>query len=332
MTPDRFFSLLLALRTREAVTTPDLAAQLGVSVRTVLRDLRWLEDAGFPLLIQRGRWGGVTLLPGGPFDTARLTPEERDHLALYGLDDAQREQLGAAGGSRRAHRKVGARLGPAPGGGALPLSAVVTTDNRPWFFRDAEGQPPAALVADVRRGVRLRIRYRSARDAEASWRVVDPYGLLAKAGRWYLVADAAGRPRLYALERLAGWEPLRAARRLRDGATLRGVAAELTERWENPDAYPIHALIDADQRDRARRILGRQLTVEGGEGGEGGEGERGGDGSGRRPARLRITVRGRSVEDVRRLLAFGATVTVTGPPEARERMRQLAAEILRAHS
>lgn len=315
MTPDRFFSLLVALQSRETTTTADLAAQVGVSVRTVLRDLRWLQDAGFPLLIRRGRCGGVTLLPGGRFDTSRLTPNERDHLALHGLDDRQREQLGDVADARRAHRKVRQALRPS-NTAVLLLSSVVTTDNRPWFSPDAEGLPPAALVGDLRRGVRLRIRYRRSEESEATWRVVDPYGLLAKAGRWYLVADSAGRPRLYALERLVGWEPLRAARRLRPDATLESVAAKLTARWENPEAFRIDAELDVDQLGRAKRILGRRLAVRGATGAR----------------RVGITVTGRDVEDVRLLLQFGDSVTVTGPAEARDRIRQLATRILREHS
>ncbi|HWS32576.1 MAG TPA: WYL domain-containing protein [Actinoplanes sp.] len=315
MTPDRFFSLLLALQSRETTTTTDLAAEAGVSVRTVLRDLQWMQEAGFPLLIRRGRWGGVTLLPGGTLDTSRLTPEERDHLALYGLDDTQREQLGATGGARRAYRKMGSvpRLPPA---GTLPLSAVVTADNRQWFSRDADGLPPAALVGDLRSGLRLRIHYRRSTDTGATWRVVDPYGLLAKAGKWYLVADSAGRPRLHALERITGWKPLRTVRRLRPGATLDGVAAELTAHWEKPGSYPIHADLDANQLSRARRILGRRLTIR-----DTVEAET-----------VRITVAGRDVEDIRLLLQFGGGITVTAPAEAREHLRRLAAEILQQYS
>ncbi|WP_320776336.1 helix-turn-helix transcriptional regulator [Streptomyces sp. CRN 30] len=320
MTPDRFFSLLLALQSRQTTTTADLAAQVGVSVRTVLRDLRWLQEAGFPLLVRRGRTGGVTLLPGGRLDAARLTPDERDHLALHGLDDQQREQLGAAGQTRRAHQKVRSVLRPSVVDG-LPLSAVVTTDNRPWFLRDAESEdlPSAALVSDLRRGVRLRVRYRRSEENAPTWRVVDPYGLLAKAGRWYLVADCAGRPRLHALERLSEWEALRVPRRLRPEATLNSVAAQLTASWESPDGpdtVRIHAELDADQLDRARRILGRRLTVQ--------------DAVDSR--RVRITLSGRNVDDVRMLLQFGDRVTVTGPPAARERVRQLAAELLRTHA
>ncbi|MCT9140968.1 helix-turn-helix transcriptional regulator [Streptomyces violarus] len=315
MTPDRFFSLLLALQSRETTTTAELAAQVGVSVRTVLRDVQWLQEAGFPLLIRRGRWGGVTLLPGGLLDTSRLTPTERDHLALYGLDDAQREQLGAMADAQRAHQKVRSALRPSSTG-ALPLSAVVTTDNSPWFSRDAEGLPPAALVGDLRRGVRLRIRYRRSEETEPTWRIIDPYGLLAKAGRWYLVADSAGRPHLHALERLVDWEPMRAVRRLRPGATLDGVAAELTARWENPDTFQIHAELDRDQLGRARRILGRRLTVRDAEGAR----------------RVSIAVVGQNVEAVRLLLQFGDSVTVTGPEEARERIRQLTRQILQKYS
>lgn len=315
VTPDRFFSLLLALQSRETTTTADLAAQVGVSVRTVLRDVQWLQEAGFPLLIRRGRWGGVTLLPGGLLDTSRLTPNERDHLALYGLDDMQREQLGAAADTERAHQKVRSRLRPS-NTGALPLSAVVTTDNRPWFSRDSEGMPPAALVGDLRRGVRLRICYRQSEEIEAMWRVTDPYGLLAKAGRWYLVGDSAGRPRLHALERLVDWEPMRAARRLRPDTTLDSVAAQLTARWENPKAFQIHAELDLDQLSQARRILGRRLTIQGTAGAR----------------RVSITITGRDVEDVRPLLQFGDSVTVTGPVEAREGIRQLATQILQKYS
>jgi predicted DNA-binding transcriptional regulator YafY len=269
VTPDRFFSLLLTLQSRETTTTADLAAQVGVSVRTVLRDLQWLQEAGFPLLIRRGRWGGVTLLPGGTLDTSRLTSSERDHLALHGLDDRQREQLGAAAGTRRAHQKMRSTLG------------LSNTDVLP-----------------------------------ATWRVIDPYGLLAKAGRWYLVADSAGRPHLHALERIVGWEPMRAARRMRPDVTLESVASELTAHWENPEALQIHAELDSSQLSRARRILGRRLTIRGTAGAQ----------------RVRITVTGRELEDVRLLLQFGDSVTVTGPAEARERIRQLAAQILQTYS
>ena len=109
---------------------------------------------------------------------------------------------------------------------------------------------------------------------------------------------------------------MRAARRLRPEANLGSVAAELTTRWENPEAFQIHAEIDSDRLSRARRILGRRLTVQ----------------DTPEAQRVRITVTGQDVEDVRLLIQFGASVTVTAPAEARERIRELATGILQEYS
>lgn len=313
MTPDRFFALLLALQSREVLTAGELADQAGVSVRTVLRDLQWLQEAGFPLVVQRGRRGGVRLLPGGSLDTSRLTPIDRDHLSLNGLDDEQRFELGAASDARRAREKIAARRNSAT---PLPISDVVTTDNRPWFGPERRGTEPSALIGDVRRGVRLRVRYRRSEAAVPVWQLVDPYGLLAKAGRWYLVADRSGVARLYSLERLVDWRATRVPRRLRSGRTLEGVARELTARWEELDSFQIHAVLDAYQLDRAHRILGSRLTVR-----DSGRGDR-----------VAIAVACRELEDVRQLLPFAGNLAVTDPPEVRDRIRELAAELLGRYS
>ncbi|GAA1679800.1 YafY family protein [Glycomyces endophyticus] len=308
MTPDRFFSLLLALQTRPETTVAALAAETGVSDRTVMRDLRWLQDAGFPVLMRRGRYGGVSMLPGGGLDTARLTPGEREHLALTGLDGDQRRRLGVAEVSGRALRKVS---GSGPPDDLIAVGDLVVSDNRPWFGPEPAGTSPAALVGDLRRGVRLRVRYE--REGEAArWRTVDPYGLLAKGGRWYLVADEEGEPALLNLQRIARWEPLRAARRLRPGARLAAVAAELTSGWESAGDLEVRLRFQEYQVGRARRLLGSRLTI--------GEAEE----DGWRPAVLRCRV----LEDVRQLLAFGDTATVLGPPEAVARVRELARQIL----
>src|SRR6185503_13916586 len=58
-------------------------------------------------------------------------------------------------------------------------------DPDPWFERD-EPVPHLPLLQDaVWAGERLRIGYRR-RDGQVSERVVEPYGLVAKAGVWYL--------------------------------------------------------------------------------------------------------------------------------------------------
>ncbi|MCC3763163.1 WYL domain-containing protein [Glycomyces sp. TRM65418] len=136
---------------------------------------------------------------------------------------------------------------------------------------------------------------------------------MAKGGRWYLVADELGEPRLLNLRRIDRWEPLDTPRRLRAGARLADVAAALTSGWESAGGLEIRLLVQAHQVERAERMLGNRLSL----------GAR--DEHGRTSAVLRC----RELEDVRQLLAFADSVTVLDPPEARARLKELASQILR---
>ncbi|MFJ4416540.1 helix-turn-helix transcriptional regulator [Streptomyces sp. NPDC088925] len=312
MTPDRFFSLMLLLASRDAVTTQELASALGVSLRTINRDLNWLRDAGLPVIAQRGRLGGVTMLPGPGLDLTRLTPGERDHLSLAGLDEKQRAELNASVESQRALSKIAAAQ-PRRVDELLPLTDVVHVDSRPWLQPRASGTTPASLIGPVRQGRRLRIEYDSTRESYPRELVVDPYGLFAKAGIWYLVADCAQVPRMYRLERITTWREVDQPRRIRENQTLATVAAALVDQWEHHHAIEVSATIDQTQIERARRILGQRLVVQ--------------DDHEEAITGLRVTIRFPRLEDVRTLLPFGSAITVHGPAEARAHLRDLATDL-----
>lgn len=302
---------MLLLASRDAVTTQELASALGVSLRTVTRDLNWLRDAGLPVTAQRGRLGGVTMLPGSGFDLTRLTPGERDHLSLAGLDEKQRAELDASVESRRALSKIAAAR-PRRIDELLPLTEVVHVDSRPWFKARTSGTTPASLIGPVRRGRRLRIEYDSPRESCPRDLVVDPYGLVAKAGIWYLVADCARVPWMYRLERITTWKEVDQPRRIREGQALATVAAALVEQWEHDHAIEVSATIDQTQIERARRILGQRLVQDDHEESTSGH---------------RVRIRFPNLEDVRTLLPFGSTITVHGPAEARAHLLDLATNI-----
>jgi predicted DNA-binding transcriptional regulator YafY len=302
---------MLLLASRDAVTTQELASALGVSLRTITRDLNWLRDAGLPVTAQRGRLGGVTMLPGSGLDLTRLTPDERDHLSLTGLDDKQRAELDPSAESRRALSKIGATR-PRRAHELLPLTDVVHVDSRPWLqTRDAD-TTPASLIGPVRRGRRLRIEYDSPHESCPRILVVDPYGLLAKAGTWYLVADCARVPRMYRLERITAWTTVDQPRRIRENQTLATVAAALVDQWEHHQAIEVSATIDQNQIERARRIFGRRLVQDDHEASDTGH---------------KVTIRFPHLEDVRALLPFGSAITVHGPTEARAHLSNLATDL-----
>ncbi|MET9080810.1 WYL domain-containing protein [Streptomyces sp. NPDC004237] len=311
MTPDRFFNLMLLLASRDAATTQELASALGVSLRTITRDLNWLRDAGLPVTAHRGRLGGVTMLPGSGFDLTRLTPGERDHLSLTGLDEKQRAELDASAESRRALAKIVA-VQPRRVHELLPLTDVVHVDSRPWRQARASGTTPASLIGALRQGRRLRIEYDSTRASRPRDLVVDPYGLFAKAGTWYLVADCARVPRMYRLERITTWKEIDRPRRIREDQTLATVAAALIDQWEHNHAIEVSATIDQTQIERAQRIFGQRLVLDDHEDSATGH---------------KVTIRFLHLEDVRALLPFGSAITVHGPAEARAHLRDLATDL-----
>ncbi len=77
-------ALLFVLQRRSAATVPALAAELGVSERTMHRDLAALRDAGVPLWTETGRHGGVRLTDGWRSNLDGLTAREAVSLFAMG--------------------------------------------------------------------------------------------------------------------------------------------------------------------------------------------------------------------------------------------------------
>src|SRR5690625_759341 len=86
--------LLLLLQTRQRMTTTELAERLEVSRRTVLRDVEALSMAGVPVYAERGRNGGIVLLPGAWLNASHLEPGELEALFVAGLDGEHLERHG----------------------------------------------------------------------------------------------------------------------------------------------------------------------------------------------------------------------------------------------
>jgi predicted DNA-binding transcriptional regulator YafY len=193
---DRLVCLVLLLQARGRMTARDLARELGVSVRTVYRDLAGLSAAGVPVLADAGPGGGCQLLDGYRFPLRGLRPEEAEALLILGVPDALAE-LGLDAAARAAHRQIrvttGLDRGAAGSGGRPPpgpgrAAALVHLDLPRWF-RSPEQLPHLRVLAEaVRAGRLLEFRYRDG----ARPRIVAPLGLVNKAGTWYLVAVPRG--------------------------------------------------------------------------------------------------------------------------------------------
>ncbi len=209
---DRLVSLVLLLRQRGQLTAATLARELEVSTRTVLRDVEALSAAGVPVYAERGRHGGFSLLPGFRTELTGLTPDEALALLIAGSRrGAQVFGLGSALAS--AMLKVVDALPEslrATAAGAVER-LLVDPETDLLSRRLVEDEVTDAVAAEVRRAVlaghRLRLHYAAA-DQPATWRTVDPVGLVTVRDRGYLLAIRSGEDRTYRLSRVLAAQEL----------------------------------------------------------------------------------------------------------------------------
>jgi predicted DNA-binding transcriptional regulator YafY len=219
---DRLLSLVLLLRHRGRMTATQLARELEVSSRTVMRDVEALSAAGIPVYAERGRDGGFALLPGFTTDLTGLTHDEALAL-LTAQSRATPEALGLGPAFAAAVRKVIAAMPDSARRTAVDAADRVLAGQAGWLSEPEADAHLAAVRRAVFAGRRLRLRY-AARDEPARWRTVDPVGLVEAGGRWYLLATRDGAERTYRLSRVEAVEEV-------DEPAHRGPDVDLEEVW-----------------------------------------------------------------------------------------------------
>ena len=204
----RLVSTLLLLQNRGRMTATELAGELEVSVRTVYRDVESLSSAGIPVYADRGPDGGYQLLDGYRTKLTGLTSEEADTLFLAGVPDAAAE-LGLGAELAAAQLKLEASLAPELRERAARIRQRFHLDAPSWF-RELDAVPHlSGVAAAVWNQQRVRVRYLGAGSKpKQSHSVLEPLGVVCKAGVWYLVAACGGKPRTYRVGRIVELEIL----------------------------------------------------------------------------------------------------------------------------
>lgn len=89
MQTSRLFEILYILLNKQRVTAGELANQLGVSRRTICRDIDALSVAGIPIYTEKGKGGGISLLPNFVLNKSILSEQEQNEIlsALHGLSN-----------------------------------------------------------------------------------------------------------------------------------------------------------------------------------------------------------------------------------------------------
>jgi predicted DNA-binding transcriptional regulator YafY len=232
MRASRLINLLLLLQTRGQMTAAELADELEVSERTIHRDIEALSAAGVPVYALRGPHGGVTLVDGYRTRLTGMTGEEAEALFLSGVPGPAAE-LGLGTVMAAARLKVLAALPPELRSRASRLVERFHLDVTGWFHTGEDTPMLPVLSEAVWESMRLDVVYQ--RNDLPVERVLEPLGLVLKAGIWYLVASSDGQIRTYRVARFR--RAVSRQERFERSATF-----DLASYWaESTAAYEEHA-------------------------------------------------------------------------------------------
>lgn len=202
----RLLQMLSLFTSRPQWTGNELADRMGITTRTVRRDIAQLREIGYPIEADAGRAGGYRLGVGGRLPPLLLTDDEAVAVAVGLRAATSRGVAGDDEAAVAAMAKLEQVLPPALRERVAALRDVTV------LVRE-RGEPlvdPDVLVTiaqGCRRAERLRFEYRAGDGAETSRRV-EPYGLVNMIRRWYAVVYDLDRDdwRTFRVDRMSGVE------------------------------------------------------------------------------------------------------------------------------
>jgi predicted DNA-binding transcriptional regulator YafY len=316
-TSTRTLRLLSLLQAKRYWPGGELADRLGVSPRTLRRDVDRLRELGYPVEAQRGVDGGYQLAAGAVLPPLVVDDEEAVALAVGLQAAAQGPVDGIAESSVRALAKV---VQVMPGRLRRRVEALAAmTVPAAWDEGTRAALDPAVLTTIAlacRDSERIRFAYTAANGAQST-RYVEPHRLVSLGRRWYLVGYDLDRQdwRSFRLDRLS--EPAGSGARFRpralpaeDAAAF--VQAGISSAW---NTYEVEAVVDAPA-DQVRARIGRWATV---------------DPAGDDHCRVRMSTD--SLDwPLMALGTVGAEFSVVSPPELVDQVRDWGGRFLRAAS
>ncbi|WP_062217933.1 YafY family protein [Streptomyces sp. NBRC 109706] len=319
---DRLLSTLLLLQQRDLVPASELAQRPEVSVRTVYRDVEALSAAGIPVYAERGRYGGIRLLPGFRTDMTGLTTDEARALFVL-VGQSAHSDLGLDRALASALRKMMNALPSAHRPAAELTSRRILIAPDRWLAGPQEETDMESLHTAVLTDRRLQVDYRHSGHTTYTRYTIDPYGLVSKAGTWYLIADQKGKPRLLRADRIRQTTVTAEPVQRRTGVELTQAWEDLRQKVEDRTSgiriviRVRHSRLDMVQRITAAHIL-RRLEDEPP------------DTKGEIWTRLEMVYP--VPPAVRQLLQFGTDVEVVKPPEAVRELKRTAERVAKTYT
>lgn len=252
MRAERLLSILMALQRGHALTAGELAQRLGVSIRTIFRDIDALSAMGVPVYTESGRGGGIRLMEGYSSDLTGLSSGEAEALALI----ASPASVGVRGltmPTLTALDKLAAAVPSMHQLRAQHARGRLLFDTKPWFRSLAASPHLDQLRSCIWKNECIDISYQRSDGEYKNYRV-EPYALVVKVDTWYLIGFVKRETRVFRISRLLTIAPSGAIFTRNEGFDLQKFWNGWCESFERnpPRKFSIEIKISARGR---RRLL-----------------------------------------------------------------------------
>ena len=297
---DRLIGILSVLLQEEKTTAPALAERFEVSKRTINRDIENLCKAGIPIRTTQGTGGGISIMDGYRMDRTLLTSKDMQ-MILAGL-----RSLDSVSGNSY----YGQLMEKIQAGSSKFVSGrdSILIDLSSWYRDSLE--PKIGTIQDAIEDRHL-VTFRYYAPAGESERAVEPYYLVFRWSSWYLWGWCRDRKdyRLFKLNRMDDVRKSEEAFDCREAPM-----PDLSNEKIFPGKIAVKALFAPDMKWRLVEDFGPDCVTESEDG------------------KLLFTAKYTDMENlITWLLTYGDKAEILEPREAREKIAQIAQNMVRIY-
>lgn len=195
----RLAAIVTQLQSKQLVTARDIANKHQISIRTVYRDIRTLEQSGIPIITEEGR--GYSIMPGYHLPPVMFTEAEAlalittEQLIQNNTDASLKEQYAAAVTKIKSILKQQQR------------SKTELLEQRLQVRHPKQNNPSSQYLIQLQQAITnfqlIQLTYQAVSN-EISQREIEPFAIYTTKGNWILIAFCRNKQafRAFRLDRI----------------------------------------------------------------------------------------------------------------------------------
>ncbi len=180
----RLISILTLLKSKRLLTATELSERFDVSIRTIYRDIRKLEEAGVPVITIDGK--GYSLLDGYTIAPVQFTEKEANALITAQHLVKQTQDESFISDFTEAMIKVKSVFKTSVLEKSERLNSKIHVFQNYW--EDLSSNALSEIQLAITHLKFMEINYQKADDPEISFRKIEPYTLISTNRKWILIA------------------------------------------------------------------------------------------------------------------------------------------------